>query len=154
MRQTNFSRLLTRTAAVLLATACAAGAHAQTPQVARFPTTQLNIGIHLIKAEVAKTEAEREQGLMFREKMGENEGMVFLFGAPAGVCMWMKNTLIPLSVAFMDENGVILNIEEMKEQTLDSHCARRGATYALEMNKGWFKQKNIKPGTKIDGLPR
>ncbi|MGC8001509.1 DUF192 domain-containing protein, partial [Salmonella enterica] len=72
-------------------------------------------------AEVAQTEAEREQGLMFREKMGDNEGMLFLFGQPAGVCMWMKNTLIPLSVAFMDEKGVIINIEEMKEQTLDSH---------------------------------
>ncbi|MFX5705574.1 DUF192 domain-containing protein, partial [Acinetobacter baumannii] len=84
------------------------------------------------------------------EKMGDNEGMLFLFGQPAGVCMWMKNTLIPLSVAFMDEKGVIINIEEMKEQTLDSHCAKRAAVYALEMNKGWFKQKNIKPGTRIE----
>lgn len=153
MRQPILSRLCLNTAAALLAAACATSAVAQTPQVRHFPTTQLNIGIHLIKAEVAQTEAEREQGLMFREKMGDNEGMLFLFGAPAGVCMWMKNTLIPLSVAFMDEKGVIINIEEMKEQTLDSHCAKRGATYALEMNKGWFKQKNIKPGTRIDGLP-
>ena len=148
------SRLILRTAAALLTLGCIASASAQTPAVRKFPTTQLNIGIHLIKAEVAKTEAEREQGLMFREKMADNEGMLFLFGAPAGVCMWMKNTLIPLSVAFMDEKGVIINIEEMKEQTLDSHCAKRGAVYALEMNKGWFKQKNIKPGTKIDGLPQ
>lgn len=126
----------------------------QAQTIQKFPTTQLNIGIHLIKAEVAKTEAEREQGLMFREKMGENEGMLFLFGQPAGVCMWMKNTLIPLSVAFLDEKGEIINIEEMKEQTTNSHCAKRGATYALEMNKAWFKQKNIKPGTRIDGLPQ
>lgn len=159
MRQTRPFRLhryLTHTAAALLALAClcSGSANAQTPVVRKFPTTQLNIGIHLIKAEVAQTEAEREQGLMFREKMGDNEGMLFLFGAPAGVCMWMKNTLIPLSVAFMDEKGVIINIEEMKEQTLDSHCAKRAAVYALEMNKGWFKQKNIKPGTRIDGLPQ
>lgn len=139
-------------ASALLVLSCSASA--QTQQVRHFPTTQLNIGIHLVKAEVAQTEAEREQGLMFREKMGDNDGMVFLFGAPAGVCMWMKNTLIPLSVAFMDESGVIINIEEMKEQTLDSHCAKRGATYALEMNKGWFRQKNIKPGMKVDGLPK
>ncbi|WP_039788684.1 DUF192 domain-containing protein [Herbaspirillum huttiense] len=132
----------------------AAALPGQAQQLQKFPTTQLNIGIHLIKAEVAQTEAEREQGLMFREKMGDNEGMLFLFGQPAGVCMWMKNTLIPLSVAFMDEKGVIINIEEMKEQTLDSHCAKRAAVYALEMNKGWFKQKNIKPGTVIEGLPR
>ena len=157
MRQTRLpqpTRLILRTAATLLTLGCIASASAQTPAVRKFPTTQLNIGIHLIKAEVAQTEAEREQGLMFREKMADNEGMLFLFGAPAGVCMWMKNTLIPLSVAFMDEKGVIINIEEMKEQTLDSHCAKRGAVYALEMNKGWFKQKNIKPGTKIDGLPQ
>ncbi|MFS2114284.1 DUF192 domain-containing protein [Herbaspirillum frisingense] len=157
MRQSSLFRpaLLRLAAAAALAIGCLASttASAQTP-VRKFPTTQLNIGIHLIKAEVAQSEAEREQGLMFRDKMGDNEGMLFLFGQPAGVCMWMKNTLIPLSVAFMDEKGVIINIEEMKEQTLDSHCAKRAAVYALEMNKGWFKQKNIKPGTKIEGLPQ
>jgi uncharacterized membrane protein (UPF0127 family) len=154
MRQLNRPRLFASAAAALLTALCLVDAAAQTPQVRKFPTTQLNIGIHLIKAEVAQTEAEREQGLMFREKMGDNEGMLFLFGTPAGVCMWMKNTLIPLSVAFMDEKGEVINIEEMKEQTLDSHCAKRAAVYALEMNKGWFKQKNIKPGTKIEGLPK
>ena len=138
--------------AALAAIAVALPGQAQQPQ--KFPTTTLNAGLYLIKAEVATTEAQREQGLMFRDKMGANEGMVFAFGAPAGVCMWMKNTLIPLSVAFMDETGKIINIEEMKEQTLDSHCATKPATYALEMNKGWFKQKNIKPGTVLEGLPR
>ena len=138
--------------ATLAAIAVALPGHAQ--QLQKFPTTTLNAGLYLIKAEVASTEAQREQGLMFRDKMGANDGMVFAFGAPAGVCMWMKNTLIPLSVAFMDETGKIINIEEMKEQTLDSHCATKPATYALEMNKGWFKQKNIKPGTVIEGLPR
>ncbi|WP_284077652.1 DUF192 domain-containing protein [Herbaspirillum aquaticum] len=153
-RFSRLSRFFMHGTVALLAIGCLSTAGAQTPQVRKFATTQLNIGIHLIKAEVAQTEAEREQGLMFREKMGDNEGMLFLFGQPAGVCMWMKNTLIPLSVAFMDEKGVIINIEEMKEQTLDSHCAKRAAVYALEMNKGWFKQKNIKPGTKIEGLPQ
>jgi uncharacterized membrane protein (UPF0127 family) len=119
-----------------------------------FPVISLTAGMHVIKAEVAATEADRENGLMFREKMGANEGMLFIFPAPAGVCMWMKNTLLPLSVAFMDENGKIVNIEDMKPQTTDSHCAKKLIRYALEMNQGWFKQKNIKPGNSIKGLPQ
>jgi len=119
----------------------------------KLPVKQLSAGIYVIQAEVATTEAEREQGLMLRTKMGSNEGMVFDFGAPAGVCMWMKNTLIPLSVAFIDFEGRIINIEDMQPETLESHCAKRTVNYALEMNLGWFKQKNIKPGMKIEGLP-
>lgn len=113
----------------------------------------LNAGIHVIKAEVAASNAEREQGLMFREKLGQNEGMVFLFDAPSDVCMWMKNTLIPLSVAFLDDKGTIVNIEDMQPQTTNSHCSKKPVRYALEMNLGWFKQKNLKPGTGIEGLP-
>ena len=125
--------------------------HADQPL--KFKVASLSAGIHLIKAEVAATEPEREQGLMFREKMGPNEGMVFLFGAPAGVCMWMKNTVLPLSVAFIDGTGKVINIEDMKPQTLESHCAKKPILYALEMNLGWFKQKNIRPGSIIEGLP-
>lgn len=120
----------------------------------KFPVISLNAGIHVIKAEVASTNAERQQGLMFREKMAPNEGMVFVFDGPAEVCMWMKNTPLPLSVAFIDESGKIINIEDMKPQTTDSHCGKKLVRYALEMNQGWFKQKNIKPGTTIEGLPR
>ncbi|WP_414691169.1 DUF192 domain-containing protein [Noviherbaspirillum sp.] len=127
---------------------------AMSQQPAKFPVISLNAGIHVIKAEVAARDAERQQGLMFREKLGPNEGMVFLFEAPAGVCMWMKNTVIPLSVAFIDESGKIVNIEDMQPQTTNPHCAKRPVRYALEMNQGWFKQKNIKPGSAIDGLPR
>jgi len=120
----------------------------------RFPVVPLTAGMHVIQAEVAATEPQRQQGLMFREKLAPNAGMVFLFGEPAQVCMWMKNTPLPLSVAFIDERGKILNIEDMQPQTLNSHCATGRATYALEMNKGWFAQKNIKPGTTIAGLPK
>lgn len=127
---------------------------AASQQAARFPVISLSAGVHVIKAEVAAREAERQQGLMFREKMGPNEGMVFLFDAPASVCMWMKNTFIPLSVAFIDASGKIVNIEEMEPQTTDSHCAKKPVRYALEMNRGWFKQKNIKPGSVIEGLPK
>lgn len=109
--------------------------------------------MHIIKAEVAGNEAQRQQGLMMRQKMGANEGMLFLFHAPATICMWMKNTLLPLSVAFLDINGKIINIEDMKPQTSQSHCAKKMAHYALEMNLGWFEKKNIKPGNVIEGLP-
>lgn len=145
-----------RRSLALLTTLAALGAvfPADAHQFQKLPTTTLNVGLYLIQAEVASTEAQRDRGLMFRNSMGVNEGMVFVFGAPADVCMWMKNTLIPLSVAFMDAAGHIINIEEMKEQTLDSHCATRAASYALEMNKGWFRQKNIKPGMMVQGLPR
>ena len=122
-------------------------------QLQKFNSISLTAGINLIKAEVAAAPAEREQGLMFREKMGQNEGMVFVFEGPAEVCMWMRNTLMPLSVAFIDGTGKIVNIEEMKPQSLDSHCAKSRVRYALEMNAGWFKQKNIKPGNVIGGLP-
>jgi len=142
---------LTSLAAALLG-AITPMAAAQQPS--RFPVITLNAGMHVIRAEVATTEAERQQGLMYREKMGPNEGMVFLFHAPASVCMWMKNTLIPLSVAFLDERGTIVNIEDMQPQTTTSHCAKKPVHYALEMNLGWFRQKNVKPGAVIEGLPR
>lgn len=119
----------------------------------KFPVIPLNIGVHLIKAEVAADDATRQQGLMFRERMGANEGMIFVFEEPARICMWMKNTHLPLSVAFLDKEGRILNIENMQPQTTKSHCAAKPALYALEMNQGWFKKKNILPGTKVMGLP-
>lgn len=119
-----------------------------------FPVTTLSIGIHLIKAEVAVSDEQRAQGLMFREKMGSNEGMVFRFPEPRHICMWMKNTVLPLSVAFIDEKGRIINIEDMQPQTLNAHCAKKLARYALEMNQGWFRQKNIRPGIQINGLPQ
>lgn len=142
----HYTRVLTATALALTMTS---GTFAQT----KLPVKQLSAGIYAIQAEVASTDAARQQGLMMRTRMGASEGMVFDFGAPAGVCMWMKNTLIPLSVAFIDNEGTIVNIEDMQPETTDSHCAKKVVRYALEMNQGWFKQKNIKPGSKIEGLP-
>lgn len=123
-------------------------------QVSRFPAISLRAGMHIIRAEVASTDAERQQGLMFRERLALNEGMLFVFDASASVCMWMKNTLIPLSVAFLDESGKIINIEDMQPHSTESHCSKKAAYYALEMNQGWFKKRNIGPGYLIDGLPR
>lgn len=136
-------------AALLSLVACGAGA-----QNARFPTIQLSAGMHLIQAEVAATDPQRQQGLMFREKMANNHGMVFVFDQANPQCMWMKNTPLPLSVAFLDADGKIINIEDMQPKTLESHCSTKPAKYALEMNLGWFKQKNVKPGSAIGGLPK
>lgn len=140
-------KLLATSSAALLLLAGSAFA-----QQGGFGSAKLTAGIHLIKAEVAATDAQRQQGLMFREKMDSNNGMVFIFDQPNGQCMWMKNTLLPLSVAFIDDEGKIVNIEDMQPQTLDSHCSKKPVRYALEMNLGWFKQKNIKPGMTIEGL--
>jgi uncharacterized membrane protein (UPF0127 family) len=141
--------------APMLVAACVLIAASQ-PSVAqqKLPVIPLSIGIHMIKAEVAANDADRQQGLMFRQSMGGNEGMVFVFDAPAKVCMWMKNTYLPLSVAFLDKEGRILNIEEMRPQTTESHCAVKPARYALEMNQGWFKKKNISSGAQVTGLPK
>ncbi len=143
-------RFVKALSATLLTVACI-NAFPQPTQ--KFPVIQLTAGMHLIKAEIAANDMNRQQGLMYREKMAQNEGMAFVFDRPAAVCMWMKNTFLPLSVAFIAEDGKIINIEDMKPQTLDTHCAKKPARYALEMNKGWFKQKNINPGSIIEGLP-
>ena len=117
-------------------------------------TTQLKIGKHTLHVEVAENDAQRMRGLMHREKMPQDHGMVFIFEEPAYQSMWMKNTLLPLSVAFVDRDGVILNIRDMQPQTLDSHMSAGPALYAIETNKGWFAERAIKPGDKVSGLPR
>ena len=127
---------------------------ATTSHAQDFPVTSLSIGVHLIKAEVATSDEERARGLMFRQRLGQNEGMVFRFQEARQVCMWMKNTLLPLSVAFIDSEGRIINIEDMKPQTEDAHCGKKPARYALEMAQGWFRERNIKPGTPVSGLPK
>jgi len=135
----------------LLALAIAADAVAQ---LAPLPATQLSAGMHLIRAEVADSMEARMQGLMYRKSMAQNAGMVFVFDENAAHCMWMKNTLIPLSVAFIDQSGEIINIADMQPHSEQSHCASRPARYALEMNKGWFAQRGIKPGAKLGGLEK
>ncbi len=109
-------------------------------------------GIHRIQAEVVSTSDERTTGLMHRKSMPPHNGMLFVFPQAGEHCMWMRDTLIPLSVAFLDANGGILNIEDMEPQTLISHCAVGQAKFALEMNLGWFKSRGIAPGGKIDGI--
>ena len=109
--------------------------------------------MHLIRAEVAADYGSRMTGLMHRTSMPSNVGMLFIFDDDQRQCMWMKNTLIPLSVAFLDQTGAVINIEDMAPQTEDSHCANRPSRYALEMNRGWFAARGIKPGSRLGGIP-
>lgn len=126
----------------------AAGARAQLPEIT------LAISGHKITAEVASTDAERSQGLMHRRMLPENRGMLFVFPEPALHAMWMVNTYVPLSVAFLDADGVIINIEDMTPHTQTPHAAKRPAKYALEANHGWFSKRAIQAGSKVLGLER
>jgi uncharacterized membrane protein (UPF0127 family) len=119
-----------------------------------MPVMELNAGFHRIEAEVAATDPNRQLGLMNRKAMPAQHGMLFVFTQENTHCMWMRNTLLPLSVAFLDEEGKIINIEDMSPQTEDNHCARRPARYALEMNLGWFAQRGLKAGVKLGGLDK
>lgn len=123
----------------------------QGPQ--RLPAIQLDAGIHVIRAEVAQTEEEHEIGLMFRNELATNDGMLFIFERAGQQCFWMKNTLIPLSVAFIGDDGTVVNVDEMKAQTLEPHCSARPVRFVLEMNKGWFTKRGIRAGSKLSGQP-
>ncbi len=118
-----------------------------------LPQTTLQAGMQLIHAELATTPDQRETGLMYRRELSGNHGMLFIFSDDQPVCMWMKNTLIPLSVAFLDDQGRITNIADMKPQTLDSHCAVQNVRFALEMPLGWFAQRGLQPGFQLRGEP-
>jgi uncharacterized membrane protein (UPF0127 family) len=119
----------------------------------RLPSITMNAGMHLIQAEVAQTSEQRSIGLMHRPRMGPNEGMLFVFEAPSQQCFWMKNTLLPLSIAFLADDGRVVNIEDMAPQTLNGHCSASPVRYALEMNQGWFAKRSIKPGSRLQGGP-
>jgi uncharacterized membrane protein (UPF0127 family) len=116
-------------------------------------TTTLNAGIHVITAELARTGEQREIGLMFRESMPANHGMLFVFERPGQQCFWMKNTLLPLDVAFIADNGTIVNTDRMKPRTLDPHCSTQPVRFVLEMNDGWFAKRGITAGSKLTGPP-
>ncbi|MDP1674579.1 MAG: DUF192 domain-containing protein [Burkholderiales bacterium] len=134
---------------LFIALFCFAGA-----ATAAMPQIELAIGKHRLAAEVASTDPHRMQGLMHRRMLPENRGMLFVFRDVAHHGMWMMNTYIPLSVAFIDEAGVIVNIEDMQPHTRDSHTAKKPVRYALEMNLGWFLKRGIGPGMKVEGLEK
>lgn len=123
------------------------------PALGALPTTNLVIGTNKVVAEVATTPDERSTGLMNRFSLQPDHGMLFVFERTEPLAFWMKNTYIPLSVAFMDERGRILNIEDMAPQTETTHWSTGPARYALEMRKGWFAERGVKAGDRVDGLP-
>lgn len=120
------------------------------PQM-QLPRTRLGAGMHQIDAQVAATPGQRATGLMFRKEMPQHEGMLFIFEQPQQQCFWMMNTLIPLTAAFLADDGTIVNLADMKPQTTDAHCSARPVRYVLEMNVGWFAKKGLKAGDKLSG---
>lgn len=119
-----------------------------------LPIIELKTGIYRIQAEVASTAPARQVGLMNRTSMPTDSGMLFIFDQRAIHCFWMSNTKIPLSIAFIADDGKVVNIEEMQAETLNNHCPKAPVRYALEMNRQWFSQRAIGPGSLIQGLPR
>lgn len=140
--------------AVLLALAMGpSAASAQTGPQPRLPTVQLRAGMHLIETEIAKTPTQQATGMMFRTRMGTNEAMLFISDETSVRCFWMRNTLLPLSIAFIDDDGTVVNIADMQPRSEQSHCSARPVRFALEMNQGWFTKRGIKPGARIKGAP-
>jgi uncharacterized membrane protein (UPF0127 family) len=114
---------------------------------------KLSVGMHQIDTQLAMKPIERQIGLMNRPSMPAHEGMLFVFEQPTKQCFWMKNTLLPLTAAFVADDGTIVNLEDMKPQTLDAHCSTKEVRYVLEMNQGWFAKRGIKVGSKLSGVP-
>jgi uncharacterized protein len=125
--------------------------NAQDAPQPKLPTVQLTAGMHVIQAEVASTPQQQQIGMMMRREMGANEGMLFVNAEPGVRCFWMRNTLIPLSAAFIGDDGTIVNIADMQPQTDDSHCSTKPVRFVLEMRQGWFDKRGIKPGSRLRG---
>lgn len=149
-----FIKPRTRLRALLtVALSIATAAFAQSGPQPRLQTIRLVAGMHVIQAEVAATQEQQMTGMMFRREMGANEGMLFV-NDDAGVrCFWMRNTLLPLSIAFIADDGSIVNVAEMAPQTDDSHCSAKPVRFALEMPKGWFAKRGIGAGFRLRGAP-
>ncbi|MDE2369392.1 MAG: DUF192 domain-containing protein [Burkholderiales bacterium] len=138
--------------AALLALASAPAPAQDRPQP-RLPLIEISAGMYRIQAEVAISEAQQQTGMMFRRTMGENEGMLFANDEPGLRCFWMHNTLIPLTAAFVDDDGTIVNLADMAPQTDTSHCSIKPVRFVLEMRQGWFAKRGLKAGLKLRGRP-
>ena len=146
--------MIQKAIAVLVLSGCLAWpAVAQDQPQMKLPRVALQAGIHQIDAQVALQPGERQTGLMFRKEMPQHEGMLFVFQQPAQQCFWMQNTLLPLTAAFVADDGTIVNLVDMKPLTTDSHCSAKPVRFVLEMNRGWFDKRAIKAGHKLTGRP-
>ena len=117
----------------------------------RLPRIQLGAGMHLIDTQLAQTPEQRQTGLMWRKDLPQNEGMLFVFEQASVQCFWMRNTLTALTAAFIEDDGTIVNLADMKPQTDDSHCSAKPVRFVLEMNQGWFKKRGVQAGFKLTG---
>lgn len=138
---------------MLLALCCWLAMGAAYAQHSPLPTKDLYAGMHRVQAELAVKPDERAQGLMGRPSLPEQRGMLFVFDRAGVQCFWMRNTLIPLSIAFLRDDGSIVNIEDMQPLKDDNHCSTEPVRFALEVNQGWFAKRNVTPGMTIRGLP-
>ena len=130
-----------------------ASAQGDAGQPQRLQAITLTAGMHNIRAELALTPEQRQKGLMFRRDLGTHEGMLFVFDTPSPQCFWMKNTPTPLTIAFLADDGTIVNLADMKPFDEASHCSAKPVRLVLEMNQGWFAKRGIKPGFKLAGPP-
>ncbi|MGA8516040.1 MAG: DUF192 domain-containing protein [Burkholderiaceae bacterium] len=146
------SRIASALAAAVLAGLCTTSQAQEDPQT-NLPRIKLGVGMHQIDAQVAQTPMQRQIGLMWRKTMPQPEGMLFIFEQPSKQCFWMMNTLLPLTAAFVADDGTVVNLVDMQPQTTDSHCSAKPVRYVLEMNQGWFAKKGIKAGAKLTGEP-
>jgi uncharacterized protein len=145
---------LARTLATLALLAVIGAGHAQEPPQRGLPIVKLQAGMHAIRAQVAASPQERATGLMHRSEMPTNEGMLFVFEQPSVQCFWMKNTLLPLSIAFIADDGTVVNLRDMQPgDVTGQHCSAKPVRFALEMNQGWFAKRGVKSGTRLDGSP-
>jgi uncharacterized membrane protein (UPF0127 family) len=141
-------------AATLLSIAAATSlAQAQSRAQPTLPTVKLTAGIHVITAETATTPQTRTVGLMHRERLAPNHGMLFVFEDKSQQCFWMRNTIVPLTIAFIDDDGTIAQLADMAPKTEVNHCSQKPVRYALEMEQGWFAKRGLAAGGKIGGLP-
>jgi uncharacterized protein len=150
------SRIPTRITLCLAAAAltglCTVSLAQDEPQT-KLPRIKLGAGMHQIDTQLAQTPEQRQIGLMWRKTMPQHEGMLFIFEQPSKQCFWMMNTLLPLTAAFVSDDGTVVNLVDMQPQTSDSHCSAKPVRYVLEMNQGWFDKKGIKAGAKLTGEP-
>ena len=150
---TSIKRFIFLRALPLVLALLGGGALAQNAPQPKLQTVDLTLGINVIHAELAITPIQQQTGMMFRRTMGSNEGMLFVNEDADQRCFWMRNTLLPLAIAFIADDGTIVNIAEMQAQSEQSHCSAKPVRYALEMNQGWFAKRGFKAGAKLRGGP-
>jgi uncharacterized protein len=136
--------------ALMSFSATAQGTPQGSPQI-NLQRANLSAGMHLIQVQLAQNFEQRQIGLMWRKEMPQNEGMLFIFEQPSVQCFWMRNTLLPLTAAFVADDGTIVNLLDMKPMSDDSHCSTKPVRFVLEMNLAWFAKRNIQAGFKLTG---